>query len=241
MGALRPDNGPAVAPGCQHKPLPCGWRAIVCRHQHPVFHGVPQVFQLLFPFPEGLPSLAFYGLSLPHRPPGDEFLHVFQQNHVWPHRSRPPQDDPGKAPDIPVNEGRTLGLGKVLAVRAEPCKSHLPPPDNLLRVNVPDRSLQMLRVGVVGPVQQNGVRVMVDGNGHRPPAGQLNPRGSSAAPGKVVHDDFFKKVRLLHDSSSNRGNLLLFLKLFCMQALIYQVKLWDFLNKFRIQYAVNTQ
>lgn len=46
--------------------------------------------------------------------------------------------------------------------------------------------------------------------------------------------------RLAGDSIS-RGNLLLFLKLFCMQALIYQVKLWDFLNKFRIQYAVNTQ
>ena len=52
-------------------------------------------------------------------------------------------------------------------------------------------------------MQENCVRVMVDGNGHRSATSQLNSCRCTAASGEVVNDDLFEKIRLFHDSSSN--------------------------------------
>ena len=52
----------------------------------------------------------------------------------------------------------------------------------------------MLRVRVVGLMEQDCVRVMVDGDSHRPAGGKFNSRGSPAAPGEVVHDDLVKNI-----------------------------------------------
>ena len=49
-----PHNGPPVAPGDQEKPLSCGGRSVVRRHQFPPFHGVAQGLQLAQPLVERL-------------------------------------------------------------------------------------------------------------------------------------------------------------------------------------------
>ena len=172
---FRPGNGLPVTSGHQNKPFPGGGCAVVRRHQLPMFDFVSQIRELLFPFPEGMSSLGLHRLSLPHRSPGLKFLHILQHDHPGTNQRGPPQNNPGKAPDIPVNQRRPLGLGKMLAVRAEPCQSHGPSPTHFHRVNIPDTCLKMLRVRMVRFVQENGIRVMVDGNGHRTPAGQFNP------------------------------------------------------------------
>ena len=46
MGPLWPSDGPAITPGDQHEALASGRRAVVCRHQLPVFHLVAQRLQL---------------------------------------------------------------------------------------------------------------------------------------------------------------------------------------------------
>lgn len=61
----------------------------------------------------------------------------------------------------------------------------------------------MDRVRVICFVHQDGVRVVIDRNRHRSSTCQFNSRGGSAAPGKVVHDDFIKNVCLsCHTSPS---------------------------------------
>ena len=128
------------------------------------------------------------------RAAGLELLYIFQHDDPWPHQCRPPKDDPRKAPDIPINQRSPLGRGKMLAVRGEPCQTHRTSTTYRHRVNVPHGSLQMLRVWVVRLVEQDCVRVMVDGDSDRPAGGKLNTRGSTSAPGEVVHDDLVKNI-----------------------------------------------
>ena len=114
---LGPHNRSPITPGNQDKPLAGGRRAIVSGHKLPVLHNIPQCFKLAFPPPEGLARQLLDRLPLADRAPGNELLHVLQDNHPGPDGTGPPQDDPGKAADIAVNQRRALGLAEVLAVR----------------------------------------------------------------------------------------------------------------------------
>ena len=196
VGPLRPEDGPPVAPGHQEEPLADGGGSVVRRHQLPPLYVVAQRGQLSHKLLEGLPHPGLDGLPSPHRPPGLELLHVLQDDDPGANCPGPSQGDPGEAPDLLVHGLPALGLGKVLAVRGGPQQPHRPAAAHLPGIDVPHAGLVVLRVGVVGLVHQDGVRVVVDGDSHRTPAGQLDPRGRSSAPGKVVHDDLIIHAQL---------------------------------------------
>ena len=172
---LRPYDRPSVTPRHQDKALAGSRRSIVRRHQLPVFHGIAQPLQLGYEPPEGLARLFLDRLPPPDRPPGLKFLHVFQDNHAGADGPCPAQDNPCKAPDIPVHQGRTLRFGEVLAVRGEPRQPHRTAAALLHRVHVPHGGLQVPGVRMVGFVHQNSVRVVIDCNFHNPPGCQLHP------------------------------------------------------------------
>ena len=152
VGPLRPYDGPPVASCHQHKAFPGRGRAVVRRHQLPVFHGIAQPLQLGYEPPEGLARLFLDRLSPPYRPPSLKFLHVFQDNHAGADGPSPAQDNPRQPPDIPVHQGRALCLGEVLAVRGEPRQPHRTAAALLHRVHVPHGGLQVPGVRVVGLV-----------------------------------------------------------------------------------------
>ena len=198
MGAFWPHDGPAVTPGNQHEALPGGGGTVVSRHQFPMFNGIAKILQLLFPTAEGLASQFLDGLALADRPPCLELLHILQHDDSGADSSSPPQDDPCQSTNIPVYRSGTLGLGKMLTVRAEPCQTDGAPPTDFHRINIPDGCLEVFGKRVICPVEQDGIRIMVDGNSHRPTRRQFDPRGSTAATGEIVHDDLIKYM-CLHD------------------------------------------
>ena len=61
-----------------------GWdgrRSQVCRNDLPVFNLIPQLQKLPLPFLKGLSGFFLHRFSFSYRPPGNELLHIFQDNH----------------------------------------------------------------------------------------------------------------------------------------------------------------
>ena len=152
MRPFRPHDRPPVAASNQHKAFSCGRRSQVCRNDLAVFNLIPQLQKLPLPFLKGLPGFFLHRFSFSYRPPGNELLHIFQDNHPRADSPGPSQHNPRKAPDIPVYQRRAFGFGEVLTIRREPRKPHRTAPANLSRVYIPHARLQVFRVWVVCPV-----------------------------------------------------------------------------------------
>jgi len=159
--------------------------------EQPIFHAVSLALQLVNEPSEGLALILGIGAAVDVQPsPIHEFLHILQHDHTGMHLLRPAHRDPRQSPDVPRHRLAAFGLGVVFAVRREPGQRHRTPRTGFHRIHLPYVLRVMLGGRVVRPVHGDCRRIVIDGDVYTPSDGNLYPRRGTAAPGKIVNNDF---------------------------------------------------
>ena len=116
MGSLRPYNGPSIAPRNEYEPLPRCGGPIIRGDKLSVLNIVPEGLKLALPLQKGLARQLLDRAAFSHWPPCHKFLDVLKDDDPGSDDPGPSQHDPRKTPNVPVNQGRSLRLGEMLAV-----------------------------------------------------------------------------------------------------------------------------
>ncbi|SLN75227.1 hypothetical protein PSM7751_04269 [Pseudooceanicola marinus] len=197
VGRFGPDNGLAVKADDDEEPLADRGRAVVAGPQLARLHLAAQLADGLAPPLERLAPPLRAGhrpaRGLDHRAPGLPLLDILHDDHVHLAAALldaldPAGDDPGQIADVAGHGRAALGLGEVAAIGAEPHQADMAAGEMVEGIDAIDVLAQVQGLGVVGRMQGQGGRVVVDGDVGAAAQGHIDPGRGATAAGEAVDD-----------------------------------------------------